>query len=478
MVAWDEAVNMPTGSGEARNEAMVELETLIHDEYMSPDVAELISRAESEVDELNEWQAANLREMRTRWLRHTSVSKDLVQRLTFARMKCEQAWRTLRVENNWKTFAPLLNEVVQCGREEAQQRSESSGLAPYDSMLDLYEEGVTEELIDFSFEPLRKFLPNFIPEVVEKQKNEKLVYQEGLISKDHQRALSIKIMEFLGFNFEKGRLDTSHHPFCGGVPDDVRITTRYSESDFTECLMSVIHETGHGSYEQGLPIEWRGQPAGSAMGMAFHESQSLFYEMQIGRSESFLNAVTPILKEFLGREGDPARLWESENLHRLFTRVMPGYIRVNADEATYPLHIMMRYEIEKELIAGSLSVKDIPEVWDTKMYQYLGLRTEGNFKDGCMQDGHWAAGAFGYFPSYTLGAMIAAQLFQAMEESLPNVQSEILSGDLLNVKQWLNDHIWSKGSTLNFNDLLVKATGDTLNSQIFIRHLKKRFLED
>lgn len=475
IASWDEAVNMPEGGGESRSKAMSELSVHIHSLFNDPVMEELLNSAETELSELDGWQAANLKEMRTAWLKETAITEDLVKKQTEACMRSEQAWRSLRPENNWKDFAPLLEEVVKLAREEASQRSEKTGLSKFDAMMELYQEDVDSALVDVAFEPLHEFLPDFVQEVVEKQKSESVIFQGGTIDKDHQQALAIKTMEFFGFDFKHGRLDTSHHPFCGGVPEDVRLTTRYDQSDFMESFMSVIHETGHASYDQGLPCQWSGQPVGGPQGMAVHEGQSLLFEMQVGRSQAFIRAAAPILAEFIGNSSDPKGLWEEQNLVKLFTRVMPGYIRVSADEVTYPSHIMLRYEIEKGLIDGSVQVSDIPDLWDQKMQQYLGLRTEGNYKDGCMQDAHWPAGAFGYFPSYTLGAMVAAQLFHAIEEAIPSIHTDIESGDLLKVRHWLTDNVWSKGCSVSFDDLLVEATGETLNSQFFIRHLRNRY---
>jgi carboxypeptidase Taq len=284
------------------------------------------------------------------------------------------------------------------------------------------------------------------------------------------------VMKSLGFDFNHGRLDVSHHPFCGGVPDDVRITTRYQTDTFVPSLMGVIHETGHAMYEQGLPQGWTDQPVGKALSMATHESQSLLMEMQAARTRQFLEFVTPLAQQtFLGgSSNDPA--WTVENLHRLYTKVQRSYIRVDADEVTYPLHIILRYELEKDLIEGSLEVKDLPEAWNAKMTEYLGLSTEGNFHDGCMQDVHWPAGLFGYFPTYTLGAMTAAQLFSAAQEQVDSLLDDIGQGNFAPLLGWLRTHVHEKGKYLNYNDLMKAATGDVLDAGYFKSHLEQRYL--
>lgn len=277
-------------------------------------------------------------------------------------------------------------------------------------------------------------------------------------------------MKLLQFDFEHGRLDESVHPFCGGVPTDVRITTRYDESEFMQSLMGIVHETGHARYEQGLPKELAGTPAGEARSMGIHESQSLFFEMQIGRNNAFIDHLARLASNhFSGNE------FAKDNLAKIYTRVEKGFIRVDADELTYPAHVILRYEIERDLMNSVIKHTDVPELWNEKMKAYLGLSTEGNFKNGCMQDIHWTDGSFGYFPSYTLGAMYAAQFMAAMKKTI-DVDGVIQSGDLSPIFTWLSDNIWIKGSLLTTDELVKQATGETLNAQHFQAYLKSRYL--
>ena len=292
---------------------------------------------------------------------------------------------------------------------------------------------------------------------------------------EKQRALGVEVMTAMGFDFAHGRLDISHHPFCGGVPEDVRITTRYNTDNFVQSLMGVIHETGHAMYEQGLPAGWRNQPVGAALSSGTHESQSLLMEMQACRTREFLQFLAPRAQRiFLGNESnDPA--WGVDNLHRLYTRVERSYIRVDADEVTYPLHVILRYELEKQLIDGSLKVRDLPAAWDAKMREYLDVSTAGNFTDGCLQDVHWPAGLFGYFPTYTLGAMTAAQLFFAANAEIEGVPQAISQGQFASLLGWLREHVHGKGSFLAYDDLMREATGSTLDASYFKNHLLQRY---
>ncbi|MEI8634055.1 hypothetical protein P4S72_22165 [Vibrio sp. PP-XX7] len=281
-------------------------------------------------------------------------------------------------------------------------------------------------------------LPSLIDQVIEQQKTESVIIPSGSFSPVRQKALGLEVMKLLQFNFDHGRLDESVHPFCGGVPSDVRITTRYDEQDFVQALMGVVHETGHARYEQGLPTQFAGLPVGEARSMGIHESQSLFFEMQLGRSPAFIHHLAALATRMFDAAADPA--FSESNLQKLYTRVAKGFIRVDADELTYPAHVILRYEIERDLMNGHIQHTDVPELWDQKMQNYLGLTTKDNYTNGCMQDIHWTDGSFGYFPSYTLGAMYAAQ-FKATMQKTVNVDAAIRSGDLSPIFQWLSDNI-------------------------------------
>jgi carboxypeptidase Taq len=282
-------------------------------------------------------------------------------------------------------------------------------------------------------------------------------------------------MGTLGFAFDHGRLDVSHHPFCGGTPRDVRITTRYSDSEFLSSLMGILHETGHALYEQNLPSAWLTQPVGRAAGMAVHESQSLLHEMQVCRSREFMSFAGPRVRaHFADVVKNPTSL-SDQNLAALVTRVQPGFIRVNADEVTYPMHVILRFELERALLEGTLGLDDLPTAWNDGMTKYLGLSTTGNDRDGCLQDVHWPAGLFGYFPAYTFGAVIAAQLFQRAQEHVPDLLGAIARGDLAGLRAWLNTNVWSHGSRFTTLELVERASGP-LGVNAFRAHLGRRYL--
>jgi len=473
MLYWDEAVMMPAGGGLARGEALAALAALSHRTLTARQVGDLLDKAEADSVALNAWQQANVRAMRRMHTRAVALPEALVHATQIATTACQQIWRVARGENDWDAVAGPLSEVLSLAREEAAALGDTLKLAPYDALLDTYEEGTRVAEVARLFDDLRAFLPDMIDRVVDRQGAPFPL--PGPFPKARQRALGEEMMRALQFDFAHGRLDVSHHPFCGGVPDDTRITTRYSEDDFLESLMAVLHETGHALYQQGLPAEWRQQPVGDCLGAAVHESQSLFVEMQVSRGRPFIEFAAPHIRHHLdGRQGDAA--WTADNLHARSIQVHPGYIRVDADELTYPLHIILRFELEQALVSGELTVADIPEAWNERMTRYLGLSTDGNFKDGCMQDVHWFSGLFGYFPTYTLGALMAAQWFTAASAALPGLEAQIEAGDFAPLVGWLRREIHERGQLKTARELLTEVTGEPLDPRHFKAHLDRRYL--
>lgn len=467
---WDQAAMMPPQGNVARGAALAELDVLMHQTLTDKALPELIEAAGQEA--LDAAQAANLREMRRDWEQASSLSGRLVEARSLAGSRCEHAWRTQRKNNDWSGFLENFRDVIKWSREEARALSQAKGMSPYDALMDKYEPGMRSADIDALFGNVKTWLPDLIGKVRDKQADESVVEAQGPFDIERQRALGVDIMGILGFDFSAGRLDISTHPFCGGVAEDVRITTRYSEDDFMRSMMGIVHETGHARYEQCLPRDSVHLPVGRARSMGIHESQSLSFEMQLGRNPAFLALIAPLVNQHLGDQ--PA--FDAANLARLYSRVKPGFIRVDADELSYPAHIILRYEIERALISGDIEAEDIPALWDEKMMAYLGIDTRGNYQNGCLQDIHWPWGSFGYFPSYTLGAMYAAQYFAAIRREHPDLDTRVAAGDLSPIFDWLGSHIWSQGSHWDTKALVQRATGEALNPQHFRRHLENRYL--
>ncbi|MFO1062024.1 MAG: carboxypeptidase M32 [Dongiaceae bacterium] len=469
---WDLAAMMPSGGAAARADQLANLQLVCHELLTDPRLAELLATAEAEAGALDPWQRANLAEMRRAWVHAAALEPRLVEALSRANSRCEQLWREARPAADFVLILPALREVLALVREAAAAKAEKLGVTPYEALLDEYEPGGRTAEIDALFADLAAFLPGFRLRVMEHQAAlPPPVAPDGPFRIEAQRALGERLMGVAGFDFAHGRLDTSLHPFCGGVPDDVRLTTRYSDADFASALMGVLHETGHALYERGLPAAWRNQPVGHARGMSIHESQSLLMEMQACRSRPFLRYLAPLLAEAFGRQ--PA--WEAENLFRLYTRVRPGYIRVDADEVCYPAHVILRYRLERRMVEGKLDPSDLPAAWNAGMRDLLGIVPPSD-REGCLQDIHWYDGAWGYFPTYTLGALTAAQLFDAACHARPEIPERLGCGDFAPLLGWLREHLHALGSALPTPALIERATGRPLDAAIFKRHLEARYL--
>ena len=471
---WDTAAMMPPGGGPPRAEQLATLRLLAHELLTAPEIADLLAAAESEPASPGEWQRANLREMRRRWRHATAVPGDLVEALSRACSRSEAVWREARPANDFAAALPGLEEVLGLTREVAAAKAEALGTSPYEALLDQYEPDGSTALIDRLFDELAGLLPDLLDQVLARQASRPLPSSpQGPFPISAQRRAAVALIERIGFDFAHGRLDESAHPFCGGTPDDVRLTTRYDETDFARALMGVLHETGHGLYERGLPVEWRRQPVGEARGMAVHESQSLLLEMQVCRSRPFAAFAAPILREAFGGAGEA---WEPEAMYRRQIRVEPGLIRVDADEITYPAHVILRYRLERAMLAGDLMPRDLPGAWADGLKQAIGIAPSSD-REGCLQDIHWYDGAWGYFPTYTLGALIAAQLFAAARRAIPELLPTIGRGDFRPLLGWLRTHIHGKGSLLSTAALIEAATGAPHGVAPFERHLRERYLE-
>ncbi len=473
MLQWDMSTMMPEGGTGARAEQLAALKLVCHEILTAPDMGDLIERAEEERAGLGEWEAANLSEMRRQWIHATALDARLVEALSRASNACEQIWRKARPAADFAAVRPALAKLVALVRETGQAKAARLGTTPYDALLDEYEPGGRAAEIDPVFDDLASFLPDFREAVLERQHaRPEPLPPKGPFPTSVQKDLGERLMRTLGFEFEHGRLDTSLHPFCGGVPDDVRITTRYDERDFSGALMAVLHETGHALYERGLPVQWRSQPVGQARGMSMHESQSLLMEMQACRSRPFIEYLAPLLRQAFAGAGPE---WEPDNIHRLYTRVRPSCIRVEADEVTYPSHVILRYRLEKAMIAGELDIADLPAAWNEGMRALLDIVPPSD-REGCLQDIHWYDGAWAYFPTYTLGAMTAAQLFAAACRDRPEIPEAIGNGDFAPLLGWLRRHVHALGSLLPASEIMRRATGKPLDAAVFKRHLETRYL--
>jgi carboxypeptidase Taq len=467
MLEWDQAAMMPSGGAEARAEQLASLRRLVHEELSRPQLSDLLAAAESLKERLDAWERANLFEMGRRRRHAAAAPGDLVEALSRASSRAEALWREARAKGDFALVKDALGQVLRCVRELAALKASALGTTPYEALLDQYEPGAKATEIDRLFARIASFLPEILAQARRREGPPPL--PAGPFPVAAQRHLITGLLARIGFDFAFGRLDESAHPFCGGVAEDVRITTRYDEGDFSFALMASLHELGHALYERGLPSRWRWQPVGVARGMALHESQSLLLEMQACRSREFFVFAAPLLGEAFGGAFAP------EALYRHATRVAPGLIRVEADEVTYPFHIILRTRLERAMIAGELRAEELPGAWAENSKALLGIAPESD-REGCLQDIHWYDGAWGYFPTYTLGALLAAQLFAAARRAIPNLMERIAAGDFAPLLGWLSKNVHAQGSLLSTAQVVQAATGEPLGTAAFERHLRERYL--
>ncbi len=467
ILQWDQAVWMPRGGAELRGRELATLARIAHDLLADPVVGEWLAEAEADGD-ADPWVRADLREMRRRHLRARAVDPALVERLQEATTRAELVWREARARSDFTLFAPRLAEVVDLVRERARQLGTALGLAPYDALLDGYQPGLGDAEVTRLFAPLARHLPHLVEDALARRREPLRPARE--FPPEAQRRLARELVARLGFDFDHGRLDESTHPFCGGAPPDVRMTARYDPRDPLSGIMAVIHETGHALYSQGLPRDRLGLPVGEDRGIAVHESQSLLMEMKLARSRPFLHWLAGRLEAHFGPE--PA--FAPDNLVRLVQRVERGCIRVDADELTYPLHVILRWRLERALLAGELAVSELPAAWREGMAELLGVVPPDD-RRGVLQDIHWSLGAFGYFPCYTVGALLAARLFAAMRRDLADLDEDLAEGRFERILAWLRRKVHARAARDTWTELVREATGGPLDVDAFFHQLHERY---
>lgn len=472
LLHWDSAVNMRAGSVDNRVNEVATLTSIVRSMLTSPKTIELIEQVSEITDRLNAWQLANLQEIKREVSLVLCVDDSLQNRFIQTTTQCELVWRQAKIENDYTKLKPYLQSVLECVKEIAVSKSREFSCSMYDALIDKYDPGSKASEIRSIYNILKKKLPNLIQEIRDKQKYESVI-PLAEVSIEQQRLISYRIIETLGFNLTKGRLDESAHPFCRGNSDDVRLTTKYDKHNLLLGVGASMHEAGHGLYEQGLPALYKYQFVGRARSMSLHESQALLMERHIGESKAFAEFFSKLLRDEFNLIG---KQYSSSNLYKLVTRVNPSFIRMYADEVTYPMHVILRFEIEEALINNDLTLDELPSFWNQKMHQYLGI-TPPSHREGCMQDIHWTYGNLGYFPSYTNGAIIASMFMQAIKNTYPNINQEIVTGDLNNVNQFLDTNIRRFGSLKSSNSLIKDATGyNKIDPIVFLKYLEEKYL--
>jgi len=467
LLSWDQETYMPVDGLASRAEARALLSGLVHDRTVSVELGDLL--AELAASELDEARAANIRETTRDRDRAVKVPRELVTELARVTTLAQQAWARARENDDWALFSPLLAEVLELRRRQA----EALGYAnePYDALLDEFEPGADTSEVAAIFADLRAQLKPLVTAIGETGPHDDALSRRRF-PEPAQIALSHRVLIAMGFDFKAGRLDRSTHPFTTGVgARDVRLTTHYDERDLAKSLYSTIHEGGHGLYEQGLSMEEAGLPLGEAVSLGMHESQSRLWENQIGRSLEFVTWLMPQLHGFFPGALDdlgPGDFYRAVNI------VRPTPIRIEADEVTYNLHIILRMELERALLRGDIGIDDLPGQWNERMTEDLGV-TPRNDAEGVLQDIHWSFGLFGYFPTYALGNIYAAQLFASASAELSDLDGKIERGELLPLQHWLRDKIHVHGRRHTAGELCRLATGRTLDSRPFVDYLRHKF---
>ena len=466
LLGWDQEVMMPPKGAPLRAEQLAWLSTESHKRMTDPEVGKLLAAAESE-DDGGEIEQGNLRIIRDSYDKATKKPTTFVEEFARHRSKSIVTWTEAREKNDFSIFRDDLAKMIEMSRELAGYLGYEDN--PYDALLDLYESGLTVAKVDPLFAGLRESSVPLIKAVGELDDKPDCSWVHAHPwPKESQEALSQAISEAIGFDFKAGRRDESTHPFCGGSnPDDVRWTTRYDEKEPYGAIYGTMHETGHALYEQGRPRDLDFQPVGEAAGLGVHESQSRLWENQVGRSLEFCEWSFPLWQKHFPANFEgvtPEMLWQAAN------QVEPSLIRVEADEATYNLHVMIRYEVEKLLLNGELEVDDLPDAWDDMYEEFLGVRSPTR-SEGVLQDVHWSMGAFGYFPTYTLGNLYSAQLLEAAKRDIGDVESQIRNGDFTPLLEWMRTHVHARGSILEPADLMEEATGEQPKPDAFVSYL-------
>lgn len=478
----DFLTGMPDGAYRSRRNQIAYIERLAHEHIVDEEIRRLLDTAQNHchtrADIWNDWDIANLREMMNMVENHSYIDPVITESLAMAAHEGRRFHSQALRQKDWATAQHHLQHVVDIERRILEARAKALGFSSlYEAALDVYAPGFTLAEIENWFSFLETALKNLLPKVQEKQNAEEPpIPLTGPFPADAQMWVNRELLKLIGFDFNCGGLyETGHNPVEGGTPDDTRLVIKnVDENDFMDSMKSALHEGGHGIYIQGLPRQkWRYQPVAQDLGATIHESQALIIEMVISRTPGFFNYLSPRLEGLF--QGMYDKSLSAENLHKIKTRISVSADRKKADEISYFFHILLRFRIEKDLIEGRAKVFDLPEIWAQEMQRALGITPE-RVEDGPLQDVHWFVGKFGYFPSYALGHMIAAQFFNVMKSQMPNLGDDILQGDFSRISAWLKKNIHSRGRLMSPKDLVKQACGADVNPQALLDHLTNRYL--
>ncbi len=469
LIYWDLRTGAPKQGVEKRSEVIGMLSSEVFKMSVSEEMSQYLAQLTGE-KRISEITRKTLEECQKEYDQNKKIPPEEYQEYVILQSKAETVWEEAKAKSDFSLFQPYLEKLVEMTKRFIHYWGYKEN--KYDTLLDLYEPGITVSTLDRVFAELREKIVPLVKQVSDSPHKPETDFLFERFTKEKQRLFSLQILKQMGFNFQAGRLDETVHPFATGLnPGDVRVTTKYDEQDFRTAVFGTIHEGGHALYEQNLSKDLIGTPLCSGTSMGIHESQSLFFENFIGRSLSFWKHNYELIKNYSDGQFDEVRLLD---FYRAINESKASLIRIEADELTYPLHIIIRYEIEKGLFNDEIEVKDLPEIWNGMYEKYLGIRPK-NDAEGVLQDVHWAGGSFGYFPSYALGYMYAAQFKHKMLEEFPEFEQLLEKGDFLPIKNWLNKHIHQYGKMKKPLEILKDTTGEGLNANYLIEYLTGKY---
>ena len=471
VLGWDQETTLPPGGVEHRARQLAQLAELCHEWSTRPAVGEWLSACEADAELDPDAAQPNVRELRREYDRATKLPKDLVAALAETTSLAQHAWAEARRASDFAAFEPWLTKVVGLVRRKAECLGHGDGGEPWDALADGFEPGLTGQQVEVLFAPLRQRLRALLDALLGASDPPGTEFAREVLPIDAQERFVRRVVAAIGFDFERGRLDRSTHPFTIGIhPHDVRITTRFADDNLLDALGSTLHEGGHALYEQGLRAEHFGTPLGATVSLGIHESQSRLWENHVGRSAPFWRWCHPLLGEFFG---DSLARYDADAVFRAANRVEPSLIRVEADEVTYDLHVMLRTDLERALLRGDLAPADVPAAWNEGFRALLGTEVPDD-RRGCLQDVHWSCGLIGYFPTYTLGNLYAAQLWEAATRDLPDLDGQIALGEFGPLREWLRTSVHAHGQRWSAADLCVRATGAPLSAEPYLHALESK----
>jgi carboxypeptidase Taq len=469
LIYWDLRTGAPKNGVDQRAEVIGMLSSEVFHMSTSEEMAAYIARLTGN-NELSEITLKTLEECKKAYDRNKKIPAKEFQEYVVLQSKAESVWEVAREKSDFKMFLPYLEKIINYQKKFINYWGYEGN--KYNTLLDMYEPGITVDILDQVFSEVRNAIIPLVQKISESPNKPKTSFLFENFPKDRQKEFSLKILEQMGYDFDSGRLDETVHPFATGLnPGDVRVTTRYDENDFRTAVFGTIHEGGHALYEQNISKDLIGTPLCSGTSMGIHESQSLFYENIVGRDYSFWKHNYSILQDYTDGQFEGI---EIDDFYKAINESKPSFIRIEADMLTYPLHIIIRYEIEKAIFNDEIEVKDLPQIWNDKYEEYLGIRPN-NDAEGILQDVHWSGGSFGYFPSYALGYMYAAQFKHKMVEELPNFDELLASGNLKPIQEWLTKNIHQFGKMKKPLEILHDVTGEGLNAKYLIEYLTNKY---